>query len=170
MLGGKSVYRKYLSCLLLTIAVTGCATDVKTVKVSEEMDTVISNYILDHNKAGYAPTEQQFEAHKIYGARDVNGIIEVYLYSLFSGFNSNTKDVAQAGGSFPVLIKIKKHDDSFTVVEYKEPDDGAMYETSIKNMFPGNFEKPAINDTGNVKDLEKEIGKQVDEWLNNKQP
>lgn len=158
--------RKYMYFLLSIIILSSCSNEGTPVKVTKEMENIMSDYILDYNQSRYFPSDLQFEAHKIYGAREINGNIEIYLYSVYAGFNASTKKEWQAAGSYPILIKMKKVDDTYRVIEYKEPGDGAMYETSIKEMFPANLARKAMRDTGNVKDLEKEIERQVEDWLN----
>jgi hypothetical protein len=150
------------ACSTSGIAATGQG---KAISVTGEMDEVISDYIIEYNKDKYYPTEKQFEAHKIYGAKEIGDLIEVYLYSVYMGFNQSTGEEEQAGGSFPVLIKFKKENDTYTVVNYQEPEDGAYYESSIKEMFPKKYARKALNDTGNIGHLEKEIKNNVREWL-----
>lgn len=112
----------------------------KTAKVTDDKDNVISDYILDYNKNIFVETDIQFEAYKIYGAaKKSNEVIEVQIYALYEGFNQSTKEVEQSGSSLPVLIKLKKVDDTYQVVDHKEPADGADWVKSLKRIFPRKY-------------------------------
>ncbi|MFN7253403.1 MAG: hypothetical protein ACK4M9_21920 [Anaerobacillus sp.] len=133
---------------------------------TDDLDLLISDYIVYYNKYKYFPTEKQFEVHHIYGTEEIDGLVEVYLYSLYTGFNRATKDEGQSGRSGPALVKLKKTNDGYSVVEYKEPGDGDMYVESIYEMFPDNYAEQAINDTDNVrKKLDEQIKAKVADWL-----
>jgi hypothetical protein len=132
----------------------------------DDLDRAISDYIVYYNKDKYFPTEKQFEVHHIYGIAEIDGLVEVYLYSLYTGFNRATKDEGQSGRSGPALVKLKKTNDGYSVVDYKEPGDGDMYVESIYEMFPVNYAEQAINETDNVrKKLDEQIKAKVAEWL-----
>jgi hypothetical protein len=132
----------------------------------DDLDHVISDYIVQFNKDKYFPTEKQFEVHHIYGTAEIDDLVEVYLYSLYAGFNRATKDEGQSGRSGPALVKLKKTNDTYSVVEYKEPGDGDMYVESIYEMFPDSYAEQAINDTDYVrKKLDEELEAKVAEWL-----
>lgn len=137
----------------------------QTFDVTEEINSMISEFIVNHNQDKYGETEKQFEAHKVYGAKQVDGITEVYIYSLYMGFNRATKDQEQSGRSGPALIKLRKENATYSVIEYVEPLDGEMYVESINEMFPKRYAKQAISDTGHVEDLVEEIKKKVAAWL-----
>jgi hypothetical protein len=141
------------------------STSEQTMNVTDEMDRVISEFIIDYNKDQFFETEKQFEVHKVYGTKETDGIIEVYIYSLYMGFNRGTKDQEQSGRSGPALIKLKKEKDTYSVIEYIEPEDGEMYVESIYEMFPKSYAKKAISDTGYVNQLDAEIKKKVAKWL-----
>ena len=106
-----------LAFFILVIVLTACSDTGKSINVTSEMNSVISNYILDYNKDKYSETEKQFEAHMVYDAREIDGVIEVYLYSLYMGFNRASKDEEQSGGSFQVLFKLKKENHTYSVIE-----------------------------------------------------
>ncbi|WP_332695270.1 hypothetical protein [Halalkalibacter lacteus] len=161
----KKMISKSLVFFFIVIISTACSTSGKSINVTDEMNSVISEFILDYNKDKYYETEKQFEAHKVYGAKEIDGIVEVYIYSLYMGFNRVTKDEEQSGGSFPVLIKLKNKNDTYSVIEYKEPENGDMYTDSIKEMFPKKYANKAIKDTRSVNKLEKKIKEKVDLWL-----
>ncbi len=161
----KNVISKSLVFIFIVSVLIPGSSKGESIQVTNEMNTVISDFILDYNKDKYYETEKQFESHKIYGAKEVNGVVEVYIYSLYLGFNRSTRDREQSGGSFPVLIKMKNENGSYSVIDYKEPENGDMYVDSIKEMFPKKYAYKAIQDTGSIGKLDKEIKKKVAVWL-----
>lgn len=127
------------------------------------MDQAITDYILDHYHSLYYPADKQFEAHKVYGAHEKNGVISVYIYSLYKQYNKG-ETTEQSGHSLPALVKLKHSGEDYSVIHYQEPEDGSFYLSSIKKMFPKRYVQKALNDTGNVQELHDEIEKQVKEW------
>lgn len=159
-----------VSLLLFTAILTGCSGSGINlmdgdIHISKEMNEVISNYIIQHYGSSYYDTEKQIEVHKIYGTSESNGVLSVYMWSYFCGFNKSTGTEPQAGHSLPAVIQLKKDGDSYSVVKYKEPEDGSLYPSSLKKMFPKRYLKLVHRDTGNIGDLEKEMDKKVESWL-----
>ncbi|WP_342543578.1 hypothetical protein MHH33_08640 [Paenisporosarcina sp. FSL H8-0542] len=159
--------------LILSIFLVGCAPDVPEIKdgnshVTEEMDEVISDYIVEKYKGIYYPSEKQFEVHRIYGTSEENGVINVNMWSYFSGFNKANGVESQSGHSLPALIQLKKTDSGYEVIKYIEPKEGNQYASSIKKMFPEKYAKIAVHDAETIESLEKEMSEKVEDWLNEK--
>lgn len=133
--------------------------------VNERMNQTISDYILEHYADSYYPTEKQFEVHKIYGAKEAEDAVDIYLYSYFGGFNKSTGLESQAGHSLPAMIRLKKETDGYSVINYIEPEDGDLFLPSLKKMFPRKYVNKALNDIGNIDDLKEEMDSKVKRWL-----
>jgi hypothetical protein len=168
--------RKYLKQLnrllmiLLSVFLISCSSDASPLTngdahVTEEMHETISNYLVTKNASMYAPTDKQFEVHRVYGTSEVEGIIHVYLWSYYNGFNMSTGHEEQSGHSLPALIHLKKNDTGYEVVKYQEPEDGSEWVTSLEKMFPKRYVQKAKRDAGNVGDLKKEMNERVRQWL-----
>ena len=137
--------------------------------ISEEMDEVISNYIIQKYLSSYYDTEKQFEVHKVYGTNESDGVISVFMWSYYGGFNKSTGIENQAGHSLPAVIRLRKKEENYSVIEYTEPQDGSLYQSSRKKMFPKKYLKLAQQDSGNIGDLQKEMDKKVKQWLEKKE-
>ncbi|ALC91762.1 hypothetical protein AM500_19730 [Bacillus sp. FJAT-18017] len=133
--------------------------------VTEEMHEVISEYIVKKYTSVYLDTEKQFEVHKIYGTREVGGITHVYMWSLYEGFNKATGSEGQAGHSLPALIKLKKQGNKYSVTDYKEPEDGTYYYSSLKKLFPSAYVRLASNDVMHSANLQEKIKQKAETWL-----
>lgn len=133
--------------------------------ITEEMDEVISEYIIQKYTSSYYDTEKQFEVHKVYGTNDSDGVISVYMWSYYGGFNRSTGIENQSGHSLPAVIRLSKKEEKYSVIEYIEPKDGSLYQSSLKKMFPKKYLKLAQQDSGNVEDLQKEMDKIVNRWI-----
>ncbi|MEW8995506.1 hypothetical protein [Clostridium sp.] len=167
----KQFFKKHIRLVtvigVLFIIYMGYLTLKESVNVDEELDKAISNYILDNFRDKFDAGHKQFEAHKIYGIEEKDGLINVYMYSLYEGYSFvNKKFKLQGGGSHPVLMIFKKNDGRYSVVEYREPVSGSEYGDSIIAMFPSKYAKEAINyDTRNAAGLSGNIRKQTKKWL-----
>ena len=157
--------------IMAAILLTGCKKEKETVsdgdkQITEEMDTVISDYIIDkYSSSSYMETEKQFEVHKVYGTSESEGVTTVYMWSFFGGFNRSGGLKEQTGHSLPAVIKLSKKEGGYEVTDYKEPFDGSEYSTSLKKLFPEKYIKRIHQDTGNIGDLQQEMDKKVKQWL-----
>ena len=163
------VFSRYL-LLLLIVLLAGCNADEPTLKngettVTEEMNEVISNYIVEKYKDIAAPTDQQFEVHKVYGTNEENDVTHLYIWSYYAGFNIATGKEEQSGHSLPALIDLKTTESGYEVVNYTEPEDGSEWTASLEKMFPKKYVKKAHQDAVNIDSLEKEMDKKVAAWL-----
>ncbi|MGD8189513.1 hypothetical protein ACQCN2_05850 [Brevibacillus ginsengisoli] len=159
-----------LFLLFVAVLLTGCNGNGIELKdgdknITVEMDEVISNYIIQKYLSSYAHTEKQFEVHKVYGTSESNGVLSVYMWSYYGGFNKSSGEEIQSGHSLPAVIRLKKNDAHYSVIEYIEPQDGDLYQSSLKKMFPEKYFKLAQQDIGNIKDLQKEMDTKVQQWL-----
>ena len=157
--------------IMAAILLTGCKKEKETVsdgdkQITEEMDTVISDYIIDkYSSSSYMKTEKQFEVHKVYGTSESDGVITVYMWSFFGGFNRSAGLEVQTGHSLPAVIKLIKKEGSYEVTDYKEPQDGSSYSSSLKKLFPEKYIKRIHQDTRNIADLQQEMDQKVKQWL-----
>ncbi|WP_445509514.1 hypothetical protein ACUMHR_15385 [Rossellomorea marisflavi] len=134
-------------------------------EVTPEMDNVISTAIVEHNEPKFEKTDEQFEVHKIYGKKEGDGTIDVYLYTLYEGYDLATGDDIQAGASLPAHIQLKEEGNHYTVVKYEEPDDGSTHQSSLESMFPKKLAKKAMKDEGSAAGLDQDMKKKVHAWL-----
>ncbi|GGB63857.1 hypothetical protein GCM10007199_32390 [Fictibacillus barbaricus] len=155
----------FLSGILL---LPGCIAwfNSTNIKVTQEMDKTITDYILKEYQDVYPTTDRQFEAHKVYGAKEKSGVISVYMYSFYLCFNKETGTEGQSGHSVPVLIKLEEQEGKYVVTYYKEPQNDSNYKYALYKMFPRVYAAKALADTGHVKELEKEVQKKAEVWLN----
>jgi len=154
---------KWLLITFTLIIITGCSSR-QDVQVTKEMNEIISNNIKNHYKNIYLEDDNQFEAQKVYGAKESRGIIHIYIYSVYKEFRKD-EPTERSGHSLPALVKLKKDGVTFKVIEYKEPKDGSLYASSIKKIFPKEFASRALHDLGNVPELHEQINEEVKKWL-----
>ncbi|WP_137790295.1 hypothetical protein [Bacillus sp. E(2018)] len=161
------IKRKTLISWSLLFLLMGCTSfhSSNEVKVTSEMNELISDYIIQHYDGVYPETDKQFEVHKIYGAKETGGVTSVYLYSLFLGFNERTKTEGQSGHSVPAVIKLSSKDGKYVISNYKEPRDGADFKRSLYKIFPRKYAKKALEDAKNSAGLQKVMQRKAEMWL-----
>lgn len=133
--------------------------------VPEEMNEVISNYIVEKYQDMATSTDKQFEVHKVYGTSEENDVTHLYIWSYYAGFNISTGIEVQVGHSLPALIVLQKKESGYEVINYKEPEDGSEWIVSLEKMFPKKYVKKARQDAGNIGTLEREMDEKVEQWL-----
>jgi len=134
--------------------------------LNNEADEVISDYIVSYNVGRYYKTDKQFEAHMVYGAEEKDGLINVYMYSFFQGFEFVDEGLKPrtCGGS-QVLVKLKKENNKYRVVEYNEGDPVHNDEESLKKIFPKKYVRKALQDSRHSLMLHEQINTKAREWL-----
>ncbi|WP_121662198.1 hypothetical protein [Metabacillus litoralis] len=58
------------------------------------------------------------------------------MWSFYAGFNKSTGIEEQSGHSLPAVIQLSKKEENYSVIEYIEPQDGSLYQSSLEKMFP----------------------------------
>ncbi|MHA7136653.1 hypothetical protein ACRTEV_05205 [Rossellomorea arthrocnemi] len=134
-------------------------------QITQQIDDAISQYIIQNYSTSYYGTEKQFEVHKVYGTSKTDGVLSVYMWSYYGGFNKAAGLDPQSGHSLPAVIRLSKKDGTYSVIEYIEPKDGSMYQSSLEKMFPAKYVKSAQRDSGNIGELQKEMQKKVEKWI-----
>jgi hypothetical protein len=165
--------RLFALTLFLILFLSACSGKDKNLvdgdkHVTPSINDAISDYIVQHSAKAYAGTEKQFEVHKVYGTSEKDGVLSVYMWSYYAGFNQATETEAQSGHSLPAVIRLKQDGDTYSVTDYTEPQDGSMYQSSLEKMFPAKYVKSTQRDSGNIGGLQKEMDKKVKAWLEKK--
>ncbi|MGE7879175.1 hypothetical protein [Peribacillus muralis] len=160
---------KYLfnRCLIMSVFLTisilliGCS----KVTITKEMDQIVSDTIIEQNKDDFSVTDKKFEEHKIYGADEKDGVITIYLYALYEGYNKSTGTEVKAGHSYPARIKLAKDENGYVLKEYKKPEEGGEFVESLEDLFPRKYAKQVYKDQGHAAYLGEDIQKEVKNWL-----
>lgn len=159
----------FIKLLLIFLLLTGCSAmnHSSNVEITSEMNEAISDYIIHSYEKVYRKSDEQFEVHKIYGAKKTGDVTTVYLYSLYNGFNEETKTEGQSGHSVPAVIKLKDENGKYVVSYYKEPSDGDDFKNTLYKIFPRKYAAQALNDTKDSADLQEELERKAEAWLRN---
>ncbi|MGE5328672.1 MAG: M56 family metallopeptidase [Deltaproteobacteria bacterium] len=105
---------------------------------SNSLEYAVSEAILS-KKSSYLAGEAAAEGHVILDTEEKNGKIKVYTVSSFGwfGFENGIFTKVSGSGAIPTVITFLRNQKSeYSLLEYKEPVDGAGYTKSIKQMFP----------------------------------
>ncbi|WP_410985598.1 peptidase M56 [Bacillus cereus] len=175
----KHTYYTYymISIISMLLLLIGCSPshdvpsgnlqEPKGITINSKLDQLLSESMIAWNKDKYSHTEKKFETHIVYGIKNENGKIYVYLHSLMQGYNRETGTVAQAGHLLPVRATIIQNGNEFTLEDYREPTDGEEYESSLRKMFPREYANRALAISNkSIQLLETRMKGAVTVWLN----
>lgn len=102
------------------------------------IDDAVSLAIKEQGQ-GYHEGEVFTEGHNILEVVEEDGIVTAYTVSScgWFGFENGIFTKISGSGAIPTVIKFSKNErGEYSLLEYKEPLDGAGYMDSIKKMFP----------------------------------
>lgn len=136
------------------------------VNVPPAMDQAISNFLVKNYDDTIDKNQKVFEVHKVYGTSEYEDVTTVYFWSYVGKFSKETGTEELSGHSLPAVIEVRKVGSNYSIVKYKEPQDGSLYKKSIEKMFPKKFRKMIEEDSGNVEHLVQKMNKDVQKWLN----
>lgn len=110
------------------------------------LEKALTNEILfSHQPAGSELGECTAESHFVFGKKETNDTVTVYLleeYARFGFQNGFFTDVG--GGRTPAVYSFRKTDDGYTLLSKDYAKDGSYYVPSIKELFPRRWAKQIL--------------------------
>ena len=106
----------------------------------QTIESAISKAILEENEDGYLHGETQTEGHKTLKVeKSSNNQIKVYCIVSYGefGFENSIFTKISGSGAIPTIITLSENEfGEYNLLNYEEPEDGALYFESVQNMFP----------------------------------
>ncbi len=136
-------------------------------QVSKEIDTSVSDAIKSRRTA-YGPGEVATEGHIILGTENSNGTTKVYTIASYAafGFENGIFTTVSGSGAIPTVITFSKNDHGeYSLLDYKEPMDGAGNTDSLKKMFPNRYREQVLSADKYYSELSKQQEAQAAEYL-----
>jgi hypothetical protein len=129
-------------------------TTIEHTKEQNNLSDEISNYLVE--KLSFTSIGGKvFEAHELYGTEEVDGQTLAYIWSRQQEFDYKDGSLIEgSGSSMPMVIILEKKGQTYDVVNFMTPKDGAAYFSSIKELFPEKYVDKILSRT-NANDLEQ---------------
>lgn len=134
----------------------------------KSIDEAVSIAIKNRGENGYRDGEVATEGHLILDTEEKNGKIKVYTISSFGyfGFENGIFTKISGSGAIPTVITFSKNEKGeYSLLEYKEPVDGAGYIDSVKKMFPSKLWDKVLSEGKYYPELVKQQEAQAEEYL-----
>lgn len=116
----------------------------------------------------YGVGETATEGHIILDSEESNGTVKVYTTASFGafGFENGIFTKISGSGAIPtVMIFSKNENGQYSLLKYKEPEDGTGYADSLKKMFPKNLHDRVLSSQEDYADLVRQQEAQAAEYL-----
>lgn len=107
-----------------------------------DVETAVSAAILNKNMERYLAGECIGEGHTILGIEEEEYQVKVYLLATFGWYQFQDGNFVKNSGSgvIPTVMTFKREKDgAYLLNDYKTPQDGSLYNPSIKELFPEEF-------------------------------
>lgn len=107
--------------------------------IGQNIEQAVSQAIKSKGEGSYLGSEVATEGHIILGQEEKDGVVKVYTISSFGyfGFENGIFTKVSGSGAIPtVMIFFKNANAGYSLIGYKEPEDGEGGLDSIKEMFP----------------------------------
>lgn len=137
------------------------------VQKPKSIDDAVSDAIKGRSNS-YKRDECVTEGHIILDKEEKDGTVKVYTVSSIGGFGfeNGIFTKVSGSGSIPTVMTFSINENGeYTLLEYKEPLDGAGYAGSIKKMFPKRLHNRVISSNEDYSDLVRQQEKQAAEYL-----
>lgn len=161
----KQITALFITIISMLLLLSGCSEIAGeiTENITPEIETAVADAILSENEADYWCGECPAEGHIIFASETKNNTIYVYAYISYASFgfeNGNFVDIS--GAQLPAVFEFNA--DNYELIRISYPDDGEMYASSIKKMFPKKYESKILN----LSDVDyKNLNNQLDKYAEN---
>ncbi len=125
-----------------------------------DLEQAVGQAILSENKDRYSGGECVAEGHKILGQEEENGLLTVYVLTMYGEYAfQNGRFIKDSGtGVIPAVIKFSKDErHGYMLEEMEWPGDGGHYLPSIREMFPESLQEACISVT---EEISEELSRQ----------
>lgn len=104
----------------------------------EDMDTFLSQAIIDYNRSEHTGDAYPTEAHTVLGVEKKLGNTVVYAMVLYEEYYlDQLGDLQmQSGSHIPTVLTVGEKDGAYTLLDYRIPRDGSDCVKDIKTLFP----------------------------------
>ncbi len=138
-----------------------------TTKGATTLDQAVSFAVKEQRKS-YLDGEFATEGHIILDSEKKGEAVKVYTIASFSffGFENGIFTKISGSGAIPtVIIFAQNESGDYSLLEYKEPEDGERYTDSIKKMFPNRLHNKVLSAHNNYPKLALQQQEQAAEYL-----
>ncbi len=113
-----------------------------------DLDQAVGQAILSESKGRYSSGECVAEGHKILGQEEADGLLTVYVLTMYGEYAfQNGWFIKDSGsGTIPAVIKFsgdKRH--GYVLEDMEWPKEGGYYLPSIREMFPESLQEVCIS-------------------------
>lgn len=109
------------------------------VRVSESLDKAVGDAIISYNDGSYLEGECEAEGHIILDVANENSTLKVYALTTYGEYSFINDMFIKVSGSsaIPVVMSFEEEkDNTYSLLNYQEPEEGSKYVTSVKELFP----------------------------------
>lgn len=132
-----------------------------------DIDSAVSQAIKSRSHA-YLAGETAAEGHIILDSEESGGTVKTYTIASFGafGFENGIFTKISGSGAIPTVMTFSRNSNGgYSLLEYKEPEDGSGYAASIKKMFPGKLQDRVLSSHGDYEELARQQEAQAAEYL-----
>lgn len=131
--------------IIVIVIFAGCSKTINTSnstsvnrQIDAALDAAVGKAVKNYGENAYAKGELATEGHEILEVEEKDSTVKAYTISRFGyfGFQNGVFTTISGNGAIPTVITFSKNNSGYSLMEYKEPQDGSAYGESIKKMFP----------------------------------
>lgn len=134
--------------------------------IDENLSAFIGSKITEHHETEQSSKKFKALDFAVLGMDNADNVTTVYMWVLYKEYSYSDGLQLQAGVHIPTIITVKQIDDSYELVEYWEPRDGAYYTEDLKEKFPSHLQDKVFNSQDYIDVLKAECERQALEYFN----
>ena len=109
------------------------------------LEQAVSREILAHNRQLFVRRDFRTEAHASLGSVREGQTVSFYGLAYYGEYNERNGEITlEEAGLLPVALTFREENGEYRLTEYWEPEDGSGYVASIKEKFPEDLYKYAL--------------------------
>ncbi len=125
----------------------------QNVKLKSNINTFIESRVGEHDLG----KENYYCSNFLYGRDDKYA----YTWLYCSGFEIKNNDVLEQGTAFSIPTRLEYRQPNFQVIDSKQPGDGSLYDSTLRELFPKKFYDKGHLPNEEVNKLDLEVRSKV---------
>lgn len=145
----------------------GAGAPERSADTSGPLDKAVGDAVLSRLD-NYMAGEARAEGHAVLAAeRDADGNTVVYAVASCAcyGFENGVFTVVSGSGAIPAVIKFTETNGGYSLISYTEPEDGARYTDSVRELFPEELWPQVLNTEPFAAELRRRKEEQAKAYL-----
>lgn len=120
-------------------------------KMDKLLEVFLNKAVMDQFSTEHSEGNYHFIDIEVLGTEKQGKEITAYAWVLYEEYSYNGEIVGECGAHIPVAVRVEQVSDFYELIEFWQPEDGNRYAESIKEKFPLELQREALDSQKYIK-------------------